>query len=121
VRPGTAPDVSKKTALRGFRTPALMISPLARRGHVSHRTYDHTSVLKMIEWRWGLKPLTPRDRAARNMAEALDFASGPDPTAPAYDVPEVVPVACAPDESKSADWAALKRLSIELGMRPKTW
>jgi phospholipase C len=113
--------VSRKTALRGFRTPALMISPLARRSHVSHHTYDHTSVLKMIEWRWGLKPLTPRDRAARNMAEALDFASGPDLTAPTYDVPEVVPVACAPDETKSADWAALRRLSIELGMRPATW
>ena len=23
--------------------------------------YDHTSVLKFIEWRWGLAPLTARD------------------------------------------------------------
>lgn len=121
VRPRRAPDVSKKTALRGFRVPALMISPLARRGHVSHHTYDHTSVLKMIEWRWGLRPLTPRDRYARNMAESLDFERGPDLTAPTYDVPQIVPVGCGPDESKSADWAALKRLSIELGMRPATW
>ena len=55
---------------------------LARRGHVSHHVYDHTSVLKMIEWRWGLKPLTPRDKAARNMAESLDFESGPNLTTP---------------------------------------
>ena len=121
VRPSRAPDVSKKTALRGFRTPALMISPLARRGHVSHNVYDHTSVLKMIEWRWGLKPLTPRDKAARNMAEALDFASGPDLSSPTYDVPDVVPTACAPDEEKSPDWAELRRLAIRLGMRPEKW
>ena len=121
VRPRRAADVSRKTALRGFRTPALMISPLARRGHVSHHTYDHTSVLKMIEWRWGLKHLTPRDKEARNMAEALDFASGPDLSSPTYDVPAVVPVACAPDETKSEDWAELRQLAIELGMRPATW
>ena len=27
----------------------------------------------MIEWRWGLEPLTARDRTARNLADALDF------------------------------------------------
>jgi phospholipase C len=117
VQPRRAPDVSKKTALRGFRTPALMISPLARRGHVSHHVYDHTSVLRMIEWRWGLKALTPRDRHARNMAEALDFASGPDTSSPTYDVPDITPAGCEPDETKSADWAALKRLAVDLGMR----
>ncbi|MBZ5736978.1 alkaline phosphatase family protein [Nocardioides mangrovi] len=121
VEPKKAPDVSRKTALRGFRTPALMISPYARRGHVSHHVYDHTSVLKMIEWRWGLKHLTPRDKAARNMAEALDLASGPDLSSPTYDVPDITPAACVPDESKSADWAQLKRLSIDLGMRPERW
>ena len=117
VRPRRAPDVSKETALRGFRVPALMISPLARRGHVSHHVYDHTSVLKMIEWRWGLRPLSPRDRHARNMAEALDFASGPDTSSPTYDVPDVTPVGCGPDETKSADWAALKHLARGLGWR----
>ncbi|MEP9364521.1 alkaline phosphatase family protein [Nocardioides sp. CN2-186] len=116
VRPRRAPDVSKKTALRGFRTPALMISPLARRGHISHNVYDHTSVLKMIEWRWGLKALTPRDKAARNMAEVLDFESGPDLSSPTYDVPDVTPTACEPDEVKSADWTELKRLSRSLGI-----
>ncbi len=36
---------------RGFRTPTLLISPFARRAHTSHVLYDHTSVLRMIEWR----------------------------------------------------------------------
>ena len=32
--PGKAPDVTPPTALRGFRVPALVISPRARRGYV---------------------------------------------------------------------------------------
>ena len=27
----------------------------------------------MIEWRWGLKPMTARDANAKNFADALDF------------------------------------------------
>ena len=30
-----------------------MISPYARRGTVDHYLYDHTSILAMIEWRFG--------------------------------------------------------------------
>src|SRR2546426_9924086 len=44
--------------LRGFRTPALLISPFARRARTSHHLYDHTSHLRLIEWRWSLEPLT---------------------------------------------------------------
>ena len=44
--------------------------------------YDHTSILKLIEWRWGLKPLTPRDHYARNLAPALDFAAWTPPCRP---------------------------------------
>jgi phospholipase C len=70
----------------GFRTPALLISPWSRRGHVSHSQFDHTSVLKLIEWRWGLPALTIRDTTANNLALALDFAN-PNLNAPSYDVP----------------------------------
>jgi phospholipase C len=70
---------------RGFRVPCLLVSPLARRHHVSHRTYDHTSILTMIERRWGLPPLTVRDATARNMAaELLPHHHTP---APALNVP----------------------------------
>src|SRR5256885_5485664 len=54
-------------------TPTLLISPFARRGQTSHVVYDHTSVLRMIEWRWGLDPLTVRDATANNLADELDF------------------------------------------------
>jgi phospholipase C len=31
-------------------------------------------VLKLLEWRFGLEPLSQRDAEARNLAEALDFS-----------------------------------------------
>jgi phospholipase C len=61
-------------AQAGFRVPTFLLSPFARAGHVGHHVYDHSSILKMVEWRFGLAPLTKRDRAARNLAESLDFA-----------------------------------------------
>ena len=57
----------------GFRVPTLLFAPWARRGFVSSTQFDHTSILKMIEWRWGLPALTVRDAEANNLAEALDF------------------------------------------------
>jgi phospholipase C len=59
--------------LRGFRVPALVISPWSPRGKVEHGLYDHTSVLRMIEARWHLRALTIRDLTATSLAEALDF------------------------------------------------
>ena len=79
----------------GFRVPTFLISPWSRPGHVGHNVYDHTSVLKMVEWRFGLKPLTKRDRAARNLAESLDFrTTRPAPSLPL--VPDPGPHACQP-------------------------
>jgi phospholipase C len=74
------------TGLRGFRVPCLIISPWSPRGRVSSKIYDHTSILRMIEWRWNLDPLTERDANASNIAQALDF-SQPDLSAPEFDVP----------------------------------
>jgi len=78
---------------RGFRTPALVVSPFARREYVSHQVFDHASILRMIEWRWGLDPLTVRDQTANNLAEVLDFQH-PRLHAPQYLVPPVVGQAC---------------------------
>ena len=80
---------------RGFRVPCLLISPFARRGHVAHGVYDHTSILKLLEWRWGLAPLTARDAAAANLAGALDFAH-PVLPAPKITAPRVVAGAACP-------------------------
>ena len=122
VAPTHAPDVSARTSLRGFRVPALLISPLARRGHVSHHVYDHTSILRMIEWRWGLKPLTKRDANARNIAEVLDFSGPPDLSSPTFDVPTFTPTGCGAQAGKvdlesKAEWGELRELALRMGWR----
>jgi phospholipase C len=87
IAPAVAPDTDPLNALRGFRIPALLIGPRVRRNRIEGRTYDPTSILKLIEWRWGLPALAPRDAAARNLAEALDWENPPDLTAPQWTVP----------------------------------
>jgi phospholipase C len=57
----------------GFRVPAIAMGPFAPRRIEKAGPYDHCSILRMIEWRWGLEPMTLRDRHAKNLAEALDF------------------------------------------------
>ena len=61
----------------GFRVPAVLVSPYARPGYVTSRTFDHTSVLKLIEQKWNLPPLTARDAAADSPLDALDLNSPP--------------------------------------------
>src|SRR6202163_176366 len=41
----------------GSRVPTLVISPLAMHGYVDHNVYDTSSILALIEHRWGLAPL----------------------------------------------------------------
>jgi phospholipase C len=61
----------------GFRVPALLVSPYARRGHVDHTQLDHTAGIRFIEENWGLEPLADRDAAARTFTAAFDFSSPP--------------------------------------------
>jgi phospholipase C len=109
VPPAIAPDANPEWGLRGFRVPCLVISPRSRRGSVHHGEFDHTSVLKLIEWRWNLPALTPRDAAARNLAEALDFQSSPNLSAARYTVPSTLGFPCLPlDAADVAHWRELR-------------
>jgi phospholipase C len=85
VKPGNAPGTpaqAKKNGFTqlGFRVPAIIASPFARPGYADHTVYDHTSVLRLIEWRYLSAPatgasagkrgkwwLTERDRHANNL------------------------------------------------------
>ena len=82
-------DLEEDFSQRGFRIPAAVVSPFAKRGAVAHHTYDHTSILAFIEWRYGLAPLTARDATARNIGEVLDFGQTPNlaPVVPDYTAP----------------------------------
>ncbi|WP_243774682.1 alkaline phosphatase family protein [Actinomadura barringtoniae] len=113
IGPDPRPDLG--TGQRGFRVPCLLISPRARRRAIAHEVYDHTSVLKAIEWRWGLRPLTVRDAAARNIAEVLDFESRPNLDAPRYNAPRPSTLGCLdPFHSHFGDdWADLQRYALK--------
>jgi phospholipase C len=102
--------------LRGFRVPCLLISPWSPRATVAHSVYDHTSILKLIEWRWGLPPLTVRDASANNLATALDFTqsnlAAPAPVVP----PGPFGGACPAGESgPDAEWQMLHDLAKQYG------
>jgi phospholipase C len=61
----------------GFRVPGLLISPYAKRGFIDHTEMDYGSLLKFIEYNWGVEPLTKRDAQANNMLAAFDFNQAP--------------------------------------------
>jgi phospholipase C len=62
----------------GPRVPAVLVSPLIPAGSVlkppGATPFDHTSILKTIEARWSLPPLTLRDAAAPELSSALSLA-----------------------------------------------
>jgi phospholipase C len=83
VRPPRVPDIrnsrdpAQDYGQMGIRIPAVAISPWVKRGHVAHSIYGFESILKMIEYRYGLKPLTRRDAYAQNIARSFDWKSKP--------------------------------------------
>jgi phospholipase C len=75
------PDIVNGKTLLGMRVPVVVASPWSagdpNNPTINSLVFDHTSVLKLIEWRWGLQPLTPRDASSdvNNLAYALNFNS----------------------------------------------
>lgn len=91
VLPGDGPFPNLKNL--GFRVPAMVVSPFAPQKVETAGPYEHTSVLRMIEWRWDLEPMTIRDAQAKNLADALDFSTRRDAVElPAFTPPP--PTAC---------------------------
>ena len=60
----------------GYRIPLIVISPFSKKNYVSHTVADVTAILKLIETRFNLQPLTQRDAAQMDMTEFFSF---PDP------------------------------------------
>lgn len=57
----------------GTRVPTIIVSSFARKGFIDHTQYDTTSILKLIEQRYDLKPLGTRDAAAASLMNALEL------------------------------------------------
>jgi len=73
-----SPPIVDKFGL-GPRVPLLIISPYAIAGKISHTQYEPSSILKFIEERFGLPPLTARDANANSTADSFDFTQSPLP------------------------------------------
>jgi len=58
----------------GTRIPTLVVSPYARRGHVDHTQYDTTSILKLIDRRFGLEPLPGVRASMGDLTNVFDFS-----------------------------------------------
>ena len=101
-------DLSKDFGQMGFRIPAVVVSPYARQGHVDHSIYGFESILKMIRYRYGLPPLTPRDLYANNIAAAFDFQSSPRLEPPALPTPaHIMSTSCGGSNSGGLDAATV--------------
>jgi phospholipase C len=64
----------------GLRVPTVLISPLIPAGTVfrvpaGSVPLDHTSILKTVEERWNLPPLTQRDAVAPSLADVLSLTT----------------------------------------------
>jgi phospholipase C len=110
---GVDPDLVNGKALLGFRVPTIVASPFSRGvpddPKVKGMTFDHTSILKLIEWRFGLDPLTARDASldVQNLARILKFKhpEATVPTLPAPDPPPPAPCASTPAAASTASIA----------------
>jgi phospholipase C len=84
----------------GPRVPGFVISPFAKKDHVSHVVHDHTSILKFIETKFNLGAMTYRDANADDLMDSLDFEAKAFRDPPTLAPPRLAPPAvsaCQPD------------------------
>lgn len=67
----------------GVRVPAVVVSPWIKAGTIDPQRYDHSSVLKTVQRRFGKAALTGRDAAANDLAHLFALAE------PRADIPQV--------------------------------
>jgi len=82
----------------GFRVPALVISPFSRGGYVCSQMFDHTSLLRFIETRFGVEVpnLSPWRRSVTgDLTAALALSKPPDTGLPALPPTSLGPTSLA--------------------------
>ena len=101
VPPGPAIDDDPAFRQYGVRVPMLLVSPLIAAGSVSHRVYDHTSIIKTILQRFcraddgSLPDMGARVAAASGLGGVLTLAR-----------PRAAPAVPAAVEAQRAQWEA---------------
>jgi phospholipase C len=84
----------------GFRVPAIVVSPFSRGGLVCSDTFDHTSMLRFVETRFGAKVPNLsawRRRTTGDMTTAFNFTAKPNSAKPR--LPSVVAAACKTNDA----------------------
>jgi len=119
------PDIVNGKTLLGFRVPTVIASPFTRGNPTNPRVvntvFDHTSVLKLIEWRFGLSPLTARDASSDvgNIMTALSLTN-PNPKVPSLpnpSKPQTSPCIILPAVTSAPSGTAFGRLAQSELMR----
>ena len=130
VRPPSVPDARANSnidldfGLMGFRIPAVVVSPFARRGAVSHQLSGFESIIKLITYRFGLGSLTTRDAQAQNIGLTMNWTQ-PDFERP--DLPDPDRIVSNPctlgggdvldgEQTHAGDLAALEDLADRFGI-----
>jgi phospholipase C len=124
--PGTPGEFIKGLQVGlGFRVPCFVISPFSRGGYVANETFDHTSVLRLLETRFGVEVpnLTAWRRGTTgDLTSAFGFGSAPDTSIP--DLPEtaqaLVEITAAVGNLPRPEVPATQRMPTqEPGTRPQ--
>ncbi len=79
----------------GVRVPMMLISPFAKKHYVSHRVFDHTSIIRFIEARFVMPAMSNRDANAEAPWDMFDFDGAPHATPPSVPVPSIDEAALA--------------------------
>lgn len=61
----------------GQRVPLLVISPFSRLNYVSHSQLSHLSLVRFVDYNWGLPPLSPLVAEAGLPLDFFDFSQPP--------------------------------------------
>ncbi len=77
----------------GPRVPGFVVSPFAKKDHVSHVVHDQTSILKFIETKFNLGAMTYRDANADDLMDCLDIRAAAFRDPPTLAPPRLVPPA----------------------------
>jgi phospholipase C len=129
VRPPSVPDARRSSnidndfGLMGFRIPAVVVSPFARRAEVSHLLCGFESIIKLITYRFGCGSLTTRDAYAQNIGLSMAWDT---PNFERPDLPDPDRIASSPctlgggdvldgQQTHASDLAALESLADRFG------
>jgi phospholipase C len=73
----------------GIRVPLIVVSPWAKRHHVSHTVHSHTSILRFVEAKFNVAAITKRDANSDALLDLFDFGSDPRLDVPNFEEPAI--------------------------------